>query len=434
MEAGPEETVPVAATLVNKASGQVIELRPDFSWLSDSARRVYPVYIDPDTYVDYNQNFNASSTYTQSTATGTSYGTQSMMRVGYDPSAGKSRSFVMHILPARIGGSVKSASLKLYQYDANSCTPTPMTISPLSSYWNPSLTWATSPQPTINSLYAVTKSFAHGIDGAGGCANASETIDVTNMVRAWMDNTIPNYGMTLRASETDANHYKSFCSVNLNPSGTSCNVGDRQPTLTITYNTPPTVTFGLVESPATCYDGDVPAVTTLTPTLTGTARDVDVQGTDPAQLGEKVRLRFEVWPVGATAFVDPYDQSSAEEGITVTRAADGYSLYVEQSTPATWTVPANKLTDSTRYVWRAIADDGVSTSQNWSNWRAFRTDTTAVARTDCPVRMLLSPVAAAAAEVLQPLLGMRRTGTSASTGTPSWARCLCGLRPPLVNQ
>ena len=422
LEAGPEQTMPVASRLTERNGRQVIELRPDFAWLSDPAR-VYPTTIDPDTYINYLPDA-ARSTYTQTAAPEnvTSHATSSLMRVGYHPSVGRTYSYVMRPIPARQGGAVVSATLRLYQYDGGSCTPTPMTIYPLSSAFADSLTSASNPQPSFNanSPYKVTKSFAHGIDGTGGCPNATETIDVTSMVKAWLSYTpagidstgqlvpqvgIPNYGITLRASDTDTNAYKAFCTVKLNPSGTSCYSVDRQPTLTITYNTEPSVVHDMSQAPSTCYNGDAPSVTTLTPTLTGTAIDVD---TDPQAAGgdtgkEKVRIRFEIWPPTAGEFTDPYVQDP-NTGPTAPRVLDWVSPYVEQGTPVSWTVPANTLTDGTRYIWRAIANDGTSDSREWSAWRVFSTDTTETPRTDCVERVLDSPTAEAAATVLDGLV------------------------------
>lgn len=247
----------------------MIELRPDLGWLSSKAR-VYPVSVDPDTYLNYLPDA-ARSTFTLSKApyNGTSYATASALRVGNHPTFGRANGYLFQPVPAREGGAVLSASLRLFQWDSGSCTPTPMTIHPLAGGFEDNLTALSTPQPTydVNSPYKVTQSFANGVDG--GCADNFVTIDLTPMVKAWLGYTpagtdaagnpvaqvgIPNYGIVMRASDTDTTAFKAFCSAVPNPA-TVCNA-TRVPLLTITYNTAPSVVYDMGQSPSTCYSGD----------------------------------------------------------------------------------------------------------------------------------------------------------------------------------
>lgn len=425
LEAGPEVTEPVAAELLNDSSGgQVLELRPSMAWLSDPAR-VTPIVIDPDVY-----DVRASSdTFVSSAQPNTGMSSERMTRVGVHSSNGKNRGFIIPRLPARVGGTVLSATLKLWQYDAGSCTPSPINVYPTTSHWtSDQLTWTSAtrtvdplPSYTTNASYAATASFANGREGSGGCPNGPGTIDVTKMVRAWMNYVpddpftpaneqvgLPSYGMTLMASETNTSHYKSFCSLNpdLGDSATYCNTHDRKPRVAITYNTPPTKAFDTQQSPVTCYDGDVPRLTSLTPTLKATADDVDVWHQNPGDSAptddgqENVRLKFEVWPQRAVDIADLDNQDPNDPEGPVVMTASGHSPYVQRNTATQWTVPAGVLVDNTEYVWRAIADDGNAVSPYWSDWMVFRTNTAEAPGVNCPQRVLDNTTAEAAATAL----------------------------------
>lgn len=433
-EAGPD-TVPVEARVIDAADGgQVLELRTDYAWMSDPAR-VLPIFVDPDVYVDTLGQQNSG--YVSSLTPTTAYPTASMNRVGYSTAYGKTRTYWQPNLPARVSGRVVSATLRLYEWDSASCTKTPVTIYPIGSYWDPSTaTWNNRPVSLTSSpLRMTTQPFAHGVDGQ--CGNAFETIEkdpaktgdaafaLKNLVDAWMNYIpddpftpaneqvgLPYYGMTLMGSDTDPATYKGFCSYTVNPSGTSCFQANpvRQPTLTITYNTPPTKAFNTQQSPVTCYDGDAPRVTSLVPTLKATADDVDVwhrnageySPTDDGQ--ENVHLKFEVWPQRAVEIADLNNQDPNDPEGPVVMTVSGYSPYVQRNTATQWDVPSGKLVQGNEYVWRAIADDGTDTSPYWSDWMLFRVNTAETPGNNCPPRVLDETTAGAAAMELQGLV------------------------------
>ena len=221
LEAGPEQTVPVDARLVEDAAGgQILELRPDFAWMSDPAR-VLPITVDPDVYIN---DASDRTTYVMSSTPSRGYPEATMMRVGYDSAAGygKARSYLQFEDLGDLPGKITKAELSLYQYDANSCTSTNMNVYPVSeswfardykAKWSASSTGYKGPEAGVwwlppdkvpndsgvqvsniydahrqpgyhtDAEYKAWKSFAHGIDGPGGCGNASEKIDVTGMVK-----------------------------------------------------------------------------------------------------------------------------------------------------------------------------------------------------------------------------------------------------------
>ncbi len=225
---------------------------------------------------------------------------------------------------------------------------------------------------------------------------------MTALVSGWMRGAIPNYGMILRSDEYNPESYKSFCSLNYDPAVVSCSQESRQPTLTINYNTPPTMPVGLGQSPSTCFDGGMPRVTSLQPALTATARDVDTGGSqnlgsagaNPERGHEAIRMRFEIWPEGSAEFVDP-----TVAALSV--VASGTSPWVQQGTPARWTVPTGVLSEGGSYVWRAIADDGASLSTMYSEWRAFTVDTSLQDQGQCPAVLLDTNTQATAALALE---------------------------------
>lgn len=387
LEAGPEVVKPVDAEIVNDASGeQTLILRPDFAWMTDPAR-VLPITVDPDTYVVTNSG--AKSTYISNQNASTSYSTAAMLRVGYDPQLLRGRAFVQFPIPQSLPSSITSASLKLYQIDATTCTPSTINVFPVNRAWSTTLTWNSAlnstPPVDVKAEYKVTADTSLTPD----CKNQTQSIPVTPIVKAWMGG-LPNYGFTMRADESTASAYKVFCSLNTNPNVTSCSQATRQPTLSITSNTPPSVPARLAESPASCDGANAPRVTSLTPTLRGVAADTDTSGT--ATLGsvganseyghEAVRLKFEIWPARAVEYDDPFVVAADDPDGPLAPAAVGYSGYVEQSTQATWVVPGAALVEGGDYVWRALADDQHSLSP-YSEWRSFLVDSSATPTGAC---------------------------------------------------
>ncbi len=381
LEAGPEVTVPVEAKLTEDANGgQILELHPSLEWLSDPAR-VYPVTIDPDTYTDGNAD---RTTFVMSSESYVGNPTSSMMRVGYENTYKITRSYIQHEIPKR-PGTVISAKLKLYQYDARSCNPTKLSVYPVAEQWyandHSSLTgpqagvwWKTndpdpnSPtknhrQPVLNwdAAYSTSATFTHGMESCGGTAgpNGFDEVDVTKMVKAWDDGVLTNYGMALRTqTESDPNYYKAFCSTNINTTGTatSCNTTDREPKLIVTYNAPPEKVVDMATaSPATsCVTGSTrPVITTLTPTLVASAPDPDILDGE-----EYARIHAEVWPVTGAS---PISQ--------------GDSDFVSQGTVAGWRIPAGALSTGASYKYRLKGDDGYELSPEWSDWCEFTVDT-----------------------------------------------------------
>jgi hypothetical protein len=153
------------------------------------------------------------------------------MRVGYDKSgcpdsvSGIARGLIkfdLSDIPA--GTSISQA--KLYLYLAGYCYYSghtqARTITLYRNYtdWSSSTTWNNKPATAEAS-------------GSGSISVTSfgwRSFDVTGVVRQWVNGTRPNYGLTVRASETSGNEFARLSFATINWTGTSSD-----PYLQITY-------------------------------------------------------------------------------------------------------------------------------------------------------------------------------------------------------
>src|SRR5205823_1969665 len=146
---------------------------------------------------------------------------------------------------------VTSSTMSLWNNFSGTCSARSFYAYPITqSFNNSNVTWSTQPTYTTSSSYKGTASWSHGNE-ALGCDNATDTINLTNMVQAWVSGTLTDYGLALVAgSETDDTYRKTFCSMNTDTTGaTSCTTSSRFPTLSVTYNTYPGTPSGGTASP-----------------------------------------------------------------------------------------------------------------------------------------------------------------------------------------
>jgi len=348
----PLKVAKVTSSVEKTRGGPQLVLSPAASFLNDPAV-TYPLVVDP----DVSSVGRVRDTYVGSNAPTTSHGTDYRLHAGYN-GTGKYRSYLQYDTPVLPSGAyIVSSTLTVYQYNALSCTPTPINAYPATAAWTTGMTWNTQPTITTSSSYSATATFAHGIEGQ--CANASDTIDLTKMVKAWHAGTISNYGLTLRASETDSNHFKSLCSMNQESAdpGTTCSYASRNPTLSVTYNRAPATPSSRLVEPSSGWD--TPPTTTSTNTTTPRLR---AKSCDPD--GDLVRLDFEVWNSAKTTKLAGSPTTGQP---ATTSCAYGY-----------WTVPAGVLANGGVYHFRVRGYDG-DTSSAWSGWLEIRVDTAAPA-------------------------------------------------------
>ncbi|MFJ3640879.1 DNRLRE domain-containing protein [Streptomyces sp. NPDC090108] len=340
-EAAPDDEHPVATTLAEGADGRpLMRLRPSMKFLT-SPRTVYPVTIDP----DISSLSRSGDTYVYTGNTTPEISSYRLMVGTWDSGTTNYRSYLNWKLDAILGKHVVSAGLKLYQYDADTCTPQPVSLHPLDTGFSGSTVWANKPVSDYDADWWISDSFNHG-DEADGCANASETIDVTKIIKGWVDGTHVAHGLVVNNPGGDLTHGKRFCSMNPDSSHSSCNTATREPTLAVTYNTLPAKPSGLQATPGST-SGSASYVTSTAPALTALVKDADANS---------LTTQFSV----------------ADSGGTVVASGSGVS--VASGAKASWTVPAGVLADHKAYRFQVRSSDGTDYSA-WSGWLNFTVDT-----------------------------------------------------------
>jgi RHS repeat-associated protein len=368
-DTGPLQVQLNSSLVTDSTGGQVLEIRPSDQWLAGA---VYPVVIDP---VVIAQVGITQDTYVKENAPTSNFEHDADLRVGYTTNAKRQRAFVQFNIPVAVQfRTVLSSGLTLREWDALSCNASPVNVYPINEAWSTNITWAnTSPVggPTVNSTPVATKSFVHGYGSCtnGTSGNASETIEVKNIVQQWVDTTIPNKGFGLFAgneSDTTQGQYKGFCSFNTGTTG-ACADPSYQPKLSITYDSYPVLPGNLFVEPASnttdsCPTGtNGPFANSLAPLLRATADDID---------NDQVKMNYEVRKSGTTTVI-----------------ASGTTAFLPPNAEQRWRIPDNLLVDGTRYEWRAQGDDGGSKDVNgnqvdgkgyWSDfgasWCSFAVD------------------------------------------------------------
>ena len=103
IEGNQMDKVAVDSRLVTTAAGgQVLELRPDFAWLSDPSR-VGPITIDPDVYVD---NVGVQDTYVKQALPGTNYSADEDASIGWTGTASRvTRKVALMLVTGGLEGS-----------------------------------------------------------------------------------------------------------------------------------------------------------------------------------------------------------------------------------------------------------------------------------------------------------------------------------------
>jgi hypothetical protein len=124
----PTQSKVVSSALVQTASGPRLDLSPSLSWLQDPAT-TYPVTIDPtisavsgssDSFVQDNLTTSQVSTY--------------FLRAGEHLGTNAARAYMLfNGVTALSGKHVTAATLNLYNFNANTCTPATMHVYPLTS-------------------------------------------------------------------------------------------------------------------------------------------------------------------------------------------------------------------------------------------------------------------------------------------------------------
>ncbi|MFC3508869.1 DNRLRE domain-containing protein [Amycolatopsis halotolerans] len=203
----PARSEGVTYELVENAGAFTLRVKLDASWLNDPAR-VYPVEVDP-------------SVETAASDGGAVFQNGSRLDGGTELKIGttgpiKAASYLS------FGGvenrlrnhKILGAQLTLKSTWSWSCQPRPVTVHGVTAPWN---TASGFPGPGFGPALA-QESFAHGYIGlqqhASSCPSATELIPLgtggRDLVQRWVTGAQPNYGLAVRASETDPYGWKKF--------------------------------------------------------------------------------------------------------------------------------------------------------------------------------------------------------------------------------
>ncbi|MFD5872478.1 LamG-like jellyroll fold domain-containing protein [Streptomyces sp. NPDC060322] len=189
---------------------QTLRVGADPAWLAEPGR-AYPVRLDPSV------DATSASTSMYVRNGGPSVVGRDELQVGRS-TTGATYSFLgfpgldEELSHHRIFG----AQLQVVNYDSGSCKPRAVSVHPVTGSWAEG-TGTAYPGPSVAGALT-SKSFAYGHVAFGAsssaCPAAGELLDLgkggRDLVQRWVDGTQPNYGLSLRASPSDALAFKRF--------------------------------------------------------------------------------------------------------------------------------------------------------------------------------------------------------------------------------
>ncbi|MFJ5268379.1 LamG-like jellyroll fold domain-containing protein [Streptomyces sp. NPDC088358] len=309
----PATTHDVTTELVHDKDGYALKVTLDDAWLHDP-HRAFPVTVDP-TVTD-----GWTTTYAESGAAGDHSYEQTIKVGSYDSGTHSAVSYVNHWDTAWDGSgvTVSSATLKLFDTWAATCTAERFDVALVTKAWTPEGVTG-YPGPTYgSSIGNATPSVPHACANTGADRTVGDDVAVplsTSAIQGWMNGTIADHGLAIYASTTDALHWKQFGSFNDPTLG---------PKIVVTYtgNTAPQ----MYEQ----FPADNAVVGTATPELTAWAGGANSSGS-------AAQYVFKVY--------DTTNTQVATSGLITT---------------GDWTVPAGKLAWGKNYTWTVQAYDSAT--------------------------------------------------------------------------
>ncbi|MET7380234.1 LamG-like jellyroll fold domain-containing protein [Streptomyces sp. NPDC005526] len=312
----PATTHDVTSELVHGKDGYALKVTLDSRWLHDS-HRVFPVTVDPTvtdgwttTYAESGAGNNVDHSYEQTIKVGS-----------YDSGTHSANSFVNHWDTAwdASGATVTSASLKLFDTWASTCTAERFDVALVTSSWTPESVTSYPGPSKGSSIGNLTPSVPTACANTAADRSVGDWVTVslsTSAIQGWFSGTTADHGLAVYAATTDNLHWKQFGSFN------DPNLG---PVLSVTYtgNTAPQ----LYEQ----FPQDNAVVGTTQPELTAWA------GGANSTSGSNNQYLFQVYD-GSGAKV-------ADSGLVAT---------------GDWTVPAGKLAWGKSYTWTVKAYDSAT--------------------------------------------------------------------------
>ncbi|WP_432124124.1 DNRLRE domain-containing protein [Streptomyces sp. C10-9-1] len=209
---GPAISGDVTYRLKKRDGGWALQVTMDDAWL-DSPERVYPVYVDPS--VDDIETYGDA--FVQDDWPNSNFSGDDELKVGsYDGGGSRAMSYLsFHDLAATLDNRyILNADLGLFNHWSSSCSDHEVRVHQVTESWSVStVTWNNA--PSVKSTPVAKDSFAHG-ENCGG--SQWEVIDLgrsgTDLVQGWVDGSVTNYGLSLRAGYSDSGAWKRFGSRN----------------------------------------------------------------------------------------------------------------------------------------------------------------------------------------------------------------------------
>jgi RHS repeat-associated protein len=319
----PVHVAEVDAALIERDGTNVLEVTPDFAFLSDPDV-TYPVTIDPTASLSL-----SGDTFVQSNIANTSQWSATELRVGtYDGGSTKARTLIRFNTGPVAGKKILSASMELYNFHSWSCTARRVNVRRLTSGFDSSTVWST--RPSASSTVDANPNFARGYSSS--CAAGFQAFDVTGRVQSWADGAANDGLLLISPDETDNFTWKKF---------RSSEASSNRPKLTVTYNSYPT---GVTSRSETPVSGGF--VTDVRPTLNGKFNDPE---------GGSGRVQYRVYnAAGSQVF-------------------QGWGTEVVSGSNSPRRIPVDTLTHGASYTWQARGHDG-SLYGPWSATRSITVD------------------------------------------------------------
>jgi hypothetical protein len=250
----PVEMVPVEASVEETASkgertDQDITLTTPLE-LVENPQVVYPITVDP----DLSPLSPSQDTWVRRETTSIENGYRLMTgRLDGSPNDNPTISYVQWPNNQISGRKILSANLYLFQYAAGSCSKRTMNIHPLGAAWSDATT-VYSNKPSAMTTTGTSSTLTTNVGGQGcGTANGYVSADITKIVQAWAYGAagggFGNNGIQLNApsdNASDVSYERRFCSVNPDPTHTSCVSTAQTPYLSMRYIPDPLVPTSLV--------------------------------------------------------------------------------------------------------------------------------------------------------------------------------------------
>jgi YD repeat-containing protein len=230
----------VQLSVTTEDGATFLDVIADQEWLQSAA---YPVMIDP-TIISGEPKFEMhKDTFVSSALPNSTFTENTFLLSGTHSTYGRTRTYVQFELPGLASSAnIQSATFSMYQTAANATSHT-LDLHRVTSFWDAyATTWHSQPTTLTTAESSVTSSVQ----------NAFWNLNVTNLVRAWYNNTLQNNGMMIRhRTETDA--FRWFTSANASNQA-------QYPRLSITYTVDPIGVesfWGFTQSGVNGYNGNL---------------------------------------------------------------------------------------------------------------------------------------------------------------------------------